>query len=214
MQIRKIIFLFIFFSVLGISFCENNVNEIESPFRNINNDNDINIINFVYPRSYNFPKINFSKTDTIRFLIPPKNSLKSNKENINGAINYNFSTFTVNKSYTLKEMIESNYLFEDSIYSLENNFKFVDIANDNTFEVFQNLYTPWGGGESFILYWKKDENIYRFKNAFWGNFDKLIKNMNNEISFVVAIDFDDGFTAHKIREISLENCNIQNREQI
>jgi hypothetical protein len=158
-------------------------------------------MNFIYPESFDF-QTNFLP-DSIKFQIPSNKFIEELEESVfkePGNVKYYFSSFIENEIVRFKEIREKQLKYEK--------FNIIDIENDGNLEVFYNSHSQWGGGKSFILYWEKEVNIYKLKNAFWGNFGKINSDRNNEISFIVLIDSNGLSTIQEIHEINLPSCKI------
>ena len=183
----------------GILFCQNN--RIKTPYENYKYNSGIEIMNFIYPESFEFQKN--SLPDTVKFQIPSNQFVEELEESIfkePGNIKYYFSSFIENEIVNFKAIRERQLKYEK--------INIIDIENDGNLEVFYNSHSQWGGGKSFILYWEKEANIYKLKNAFWGNFGKIGVNQYNEISFIVLIDSNGLSTTQEIHEVTIPSCKI------
>ncbi len=186
-------------TILGNLFCEEELLQIKSPHKNLEDNVDVKIMDLVYPQSAIIPMINTEFNDSLKFLIPSNEILKSYDFNLQQIISFNLNNLENNKVYSFANYNKLSY-FKSS------DFLYIDIDNDNTPEVFCKAEAPWGGGGEYCtIYWKKDKNYYRLENAFWGTIERIITANNTVGTLITKYK---SLTSWKIYEISMPSYNI------
>lgn len=169
----------------------------QSPF--LQGDFDYtDIIMHLFPNSIEIP--NNTSNPSEMFQIPSKQEIE---QIYNNAVQYFFRMVgEVEPLFynSFRDLLNKNDEFPKS------HFRFLDIDNDGVLEAFIRSYTPWGGGTSFIMYWKKIGGVYKYQNAFYGNFNMLNVNSAQDKSFIVFNGFEGDSTIHQIQEVNLPSC--------
>jgi len=188
--------LCIMFSIMFSSLYAQEYHTIENPFNSTSDRWGFDIIEFLYPDAFEIPKV--IDDETIMFFVSV-NHLDFNNVIVDQLIGYHFRNLELNRAYSFSQLVENT--------DWDTEYFCFDFDEDGRKEILNQVVSPNGGGEEYVICWKETEAQYKISEVFWGKIGRITRE-SEEYRLIVPGLFDGPNPFPSIFEIKINKFDI------